>query len=246
MGSENGGCGGCSRRDALKGLSALAFTWAPLSVLSAGCDSEASDPADAQAGDASGSGGSGSGGSGSGGAGASGGSGSGGTGGGGGPGDASASAVDAAETPDAAPSQDAARPPSDAALPEPDAAPPDAAPPDPDAAPPPEQCAGNVCIDLSDPMNADLRRVGGSGFVETGGDTVIVMHDTADAYITLSAVCTHRGCRIGYRPDSHDLRCGCHGAMYTLDGAVTQGPAPDPLRVYRNELIGRTLVIYLV
>jgi Rieske Fe-S protein len=208
MATHRDPCGGCSRRDALRGLTALAFSFVPVGGLVSGCTDagDAGDPADAARPDAA--------------------------------------RPDAAR-PDAA-GADATAP--DAAdLPEPDAAAaePDAAVLRPDAEPPAD-CAGNLCIDLTDPANADLNRVGGSGYADVpGGDTVIVMRDTADAFVTLSAICTHRGCRIEFQGARHNLRCGCHGAMFSLDGSVTQGPASSPLRVYRNEQIGQTLVVYL-
>lgn len=221
MASDRGPCGGCSRRDALRGLTALAFTWVPLGSVVSACsdDGDAGEPVDATRPDAA---------------------------------HADAARPDAAR-PDAAAPDGAVAPEPDAAVaPEPDAAapPPDAAEPDaavlrPDAEPPAD-CAGNLCIDLTDPANADLNRVGGSGYADVpGGDTVIVMRDSADAFVTLSAICTHRGCRIEFQGARHNLRCGCHGATFSLDGSVTQGPAGSPLRVYRNARIGDTLVVYL-
>ena len=219
MATHRDPCGGCSRRDALRGLTALVFTWVPLGSVVSGC----TDDGDAR--------------------------------------DAGAAGPDAAVGPEpdatVSPAPDAAAGPEpDAAVgPDPDAAvgpEPDAAPPEPDAAvlrpdaEPPADCAGNLCIDLADPANAALNRVGGSGYADVpGGDTVIVMRDTADAFVTLSAICTHRGCRIDFQSAQHNLRCGCHGAMFALDGSVTRGPAGSPLRVYRNARVADTLVVYL-
>lgn len=54
----------------------------------------------------------------------------------------------------------------------------------------------------------------------------------AGPIIALSAACTHTGCEItGWRPDTNELVCPCHGSRFdVLDAArVVQGPAPKPL-----------------
>jgi Rieske Fe-S protein len=45
----------------------------------------------------------------------------------------------------------------------------------------------------------------------------------------LSAICTHGGCRLRPEKDSLALRCLCHGARFSADGAVRAGPARVPL-----------------
>lgn len=39
----------------------------------------------------------------------------------------------------------------------------------------------------------------------------------------LSAVCTHMGCTLAYRPAWQDLRCPCHGASFDLGGWLANG-----------------------
>lgn len=39
----------------------------------------------------------------------------------------------------------------------------------------------------------------------------------------LSAVCTHMGCTLQYRPEWQDLRCPCHGASFDLAGRLANG-----------------------
>ena len=41
----------------------------------------------------------------------------------------------------------------------------------------------------------------------------------------LSAVCTHMGCTLAFRPDWQDLRCPCHGASFDLSGHLANGGA---------------------
>lgn len=53
---------------------------------------------------------------------------------------------------------------------------------------------------------------------------------SALGFYALSAVCTHLGCMTRYVPENAQLACPCHGSRFSLDGRVTAGPAPRPLR----------------
>jgi Rieske Fe-S protein len=58
---------------------------------------------------------------------------------------------------------------------------------------------------------------------------VFVVRDAAGLY-AMSAMCTHQGCTV--EPGTDRLACPCHGSEFDLTGAVTQGPANEPLRHY--------------
>lgn len=47
----------------------------------------------------------------------------------------------------------------------------------------------------------------------------------------LSAICTHRKCKLTAEPD-HSFYCKCHGSTFAPDGRVTQGPARRDLPVF--------------
>jgi cytochrome b6-f complex iron-sulfur subunit len=49
-------------------------------------------------------------------------------------------------------------------------------------------------------------------------------------FFALSAVCTHLGCITRWAEDEELIACPCHGSKFSRSGAVTQGPAPRPLR----------------
>ena len=48
--------------------------------------------------------------------------------------------------------------------------------------------------------------------------------------IALSAICTHRKCKLITEPD-HSFYCKCHGSTFNPSGHVTQGPARRDLPV---------------
>lgn len=64
-----------------------------------------------------------------------------------------------------------------------------------------------------------------------------------NAYLALSAVCTHLGCTVRSDADGEGFFCPCHGSRYKSDGKNYAGPAPKPLEAYEltlsplNELV---------
>jgi cytochrome b6-f complex iron-sulfur subunit len=62
-------------------------------------------------------------------------------------------------------------------------------------------------------------------------------------FIALSAACTHLGCMTRYEEDHERLACPCHGSVFSLDGTVTDGPAPKPLERRMIELADGQLVV---
>ena len=81
--------------------------------------------------------------------------------------------------------------------------------------------------------------------VQVEGDDapLFVVRQNESTYVTLSAVCTHRGCTVEAKTDRFE--CPCHGSRYSRLGDVLKGPAERPLRRYRTALLTnrRTLVI---
>lgn len=65
---------------------------------------------------------------------------------------------------------------------------------------------------------------------ETGQAEVLVR--LADGrFAAYSAVCTHQGCTVAYKPDTRKLVCPCHGGTFDpAKGAeMVAGPPPRPL-----------------
>lgn len=81
-----------------------------------------------------------------------------------------------------------------------------------------------------------LAKVGGFDVIDTATGKVIVAR-TGDASVAAcSAVCTHKGCTVGYEHASKEFVCPCHGARFGLDGKVKQGPARRDLKSYDARL----------
>lgn len=57
-------------------------------------------------------------------------------------------------------------------------------------------------------------------------------------FVAYSAVCSHQGCTVAYRPQVRKLVCPCHGGVYdpTRGGAVVSGPPPLPLAKVKIEV----------
>ena len=103
---------------------------------------------------------------------------------------------------------------------------------------------GQVRLDLA--AIFDLQPDGkGWAMVQIEGEEapLFVVRQNDATFLTLSSICTHRGCTIEAKTDRFE--CPCHGSRYSLLGDVIKGPAERPLRRYRTALLTnrRTLVI---
>ena len=67
----------------------------------------------------------------------------------------------------------------------------------------------------------DLPRGAAVRFSTAAFDGYVV--NDAGTIRALSAVCTHMGCTLAYRPAWQDLRCPCHGASFDLSGSLANG-----------------------
>jgi len=65
----------------------------------------------------------------------------------------------------------------------------------------------------------------------------ILVHLQDESWAAYEAVCTHKGCEVGYQLESKRLGCPCHGSVFNpaQGGAVVQGPAQKPLQEIKVE-----------
>jgi len=87
----------------------------------------------------------------------------------------------------------------------------------------------NFTLDLTQSSNAALNTSGGS----VASHSVVIIN-SGGSFIALAETCTHQGCNVYYSKSNNLLMCPCHGANFNMNGDVTAGPAPSPLKKYFN------------
>lgn len=65
---------------------------------------------------------------------------------------------------------------------------------------------------------------------------IIVAFSTASKYVALSKVCTHEQSTVQYRKQQNDIYCSNHSSVFSLTGAVQEGPATSALKAYTATL----------
>lgn len=98
----------------------------------------------------------------------------------------------------------------------------------------------NFTLDLSLAANAALLTNGGS-LVSNG---VIVARTNTGSYIAVQRSCTHESYTLTYQSANSRFYCPNHGATFSENGAVTNGPASRALTVYNTQLTGTSLKVY--
>jgi len=64
-----------------------------------------------------------------------------------------------------------------------------------------------------------------------------------DYFLVCVGLCTHLGCIPGYRPETKDFLCACHGAMYDDTAMVIKTPAPRGLDIPPFKVDGMKIVL---
>ncbi len=62
-------------------------------------------------------------------------------------------------------------------------------------------------------------------------------------YLVCIGLCTHLGCIPGYRPETKDFLCACHGGMYDDTAMVKKSPPPRGLDIPPFKIDGMKLVL---
>jgi cytochrome b6-f complex iron-sulfur subunit len=77
-----------------------------------------------------------------------------------------------------------------------------------------------------------------------GSAPAMLIHNTDNSWVALSAVCTHLGCTVKYEPDRDRIHCACHGGTYDpRTGKNIGGPPPRPLRSFNVKLAPDSIVV---
>lgn len=74
-----------------------------------------------------------------------------------------------------------------------------------------------------------------------GSKPGIVIRTEGGDIRSFTAVCTHLGCTVQYRPDEKDIFCACHNGVYDLFGKNVSGPPPRPLEPYEVNIKGEQI-----
>jgi cytochrome b6-f complex iron-sulfur subunit len=76
-----------------------------------------------------------------------------------------------------------------------------------------------------------------------GGQPGLLIRTADGNYRAFTAVCTHLGCTVQYRPGSNGIWCACHNGAYDLEGRNVSGPPPRPLEQYAVHESGDEIVV---
>jgi cytochrome b6-f complex iron-sulfur subunit len=76
-------------------------------------------------------------------------------------------------------------------------------------------------------------------------DVLIVSHPDNNDLIAVNPMCTHQGCGVNWDADSMLFNCPCHGSQFAVSGAVTSGPANQPLTTYETKTEDNLVLVKL-
>ncbi|HHP7231166.1 MAG TPA: Rieske 2Fe-2S domain-containing protein, partial [Xenococcaceae cyanobacterium] len=77
--------------------------------------------------------------------------------------------------------------------------------------------------------SVDDVKPGEGKLITLNGDKVGVYRDAAGKVTAVSATCPHLACIVNWNSAEKSWDCPCHGARYTYDGKVIEGPAVKDL-----------------
>jgi cytochrome b6-f complex iron-sulfur subunit len=72
---------------------------------------------------------------------------------------------------------------------------------------------------------------------------IILVRTEQEQVKAFSAVCTHLGCIVEFKPDERIFKCNCHGSQFDLTGKNIAGPAPSPLKPFRVEVKDNNILL---
>jgi thiosulfate dehydrogenase [quinone] large subunit len=86
-----------------------------------------------------------------------------------------------------------------------------------------------------------------SFIIASSQDSAVLIRLPNGNFVAYDATCTHAGCAVTYKPDTHILACPCHGSLFdpAQKGAVLQGPAVVPLSTLGIQIDNSTGAIKL-
>jgi Rieske Fe-S protein len=74
-----------------------------------------------------------------------------------------------------------------------------------------------------------------------GARPALLVRLASGEYRSMSAVCTHLGCTVQYKPETQQIWCPCHNGCYDVNGQNVSGPPPHPLSTYEVSIRGQEI-----
>jgi cytochrome b6-f complex iron-sulfur subunit len=99
--------------------------------------------------------------------------------------------------------------------------------------------SSDMTVDLSASENGVLNNQGGYKVVKG----IIIINLGTTGFAALASACTHEGSQVAYSSASNNIQCPSHGSVFSLTGAVVNGPAVFPLKTYTVSKSGNILTI---
>ena len=106
--------------------------------------------------------------------------------------------------------------------------------------PPPE--AGMSANEALAARIDELRPNSGKTF-RFGSRPALLVRLASGEYRSTSAVCTHLGCTVQYKPETSQIWCACHNGCYDLNGKNVSGPPPRALDTYEVNVRGQEIYV---
>jgi Rieske Fe-S protein len=89
----------------------------------------------------------------------------------------------------------------------------------------------------------DLPPGSGKNF-KFGSMPALITHTKDGEFHAFSAVCTHLGCTVQFRPEKDLIWCACHGGCYDpSSGKNVAGPPPKPLLALKVEVVKDKIIV---
>jgi cytochrome b6-f complex iron-sulfur subunit len=76
-----------------------------------------------------------------------------------------------------------------------------------------------------------------------GSKPALLVRLSTGEYRSMSAVCTHLGCTVQYKPESSQIWCACHNGCYDLNGKNVSGPPPRALDNFDVHVRGQEIYV---
>jgi Rieske Fe-S protein len=93
----------------------------------------------------------------------------------------------------------------------------------------PPEAAESSSTSVTVPFTAQDIPANSGRIFKFGNRPGILIRTPENELRAFSAVCTHLGCTVQYRPDFSHIWCACHNGHFDLHGVNIAGPPPSPL-----------------